>query len=36
LGVAPTNRRAIGFYRHIGLADLSRDGHVIFGMTLNG
>jgi ribosomal protein S18 acetylase RimI-like enzyme len=31
LGVSPTNLRAQGFYRHIGLADLSRDGKVTFG-----
>lgn len=32
LGVAPTNERAKGFYRHVGFTDISRDGHVLFGM----
>ena len=32
LGVAPQNARAIGFYRHVGFDDISRDGHVLFGM----
>ncbi|WP_237154769.1 GNAT family N-acetyltransferase [Oryzibacter oryziterrae] len=32
LGVHPSNTKAMGFYRHVGFTDLSRDGHVIFGM----
>ncbi|WP_116134425.1 GNAT family N-acetyltransferase [Tropicimonas sp. IMCC34043] len=32
LGVSPANDRAKGFYRHIGFEDISRDGHVLFGM----
>src|SRR6185312_3341971 len=32
LGVSPTNLRAQGFYRHVGFTDISRDGHVTFGM----
>ena len=32
LGVSPTNHRAIGFYKHVGFEDLSRNGHVLFGM----
>lgn len=32
LGVSPTNEKAKGFYRHLGFEDISRDGHVIFGM----
>lgn len=35
LGVAPDNERAMGFYRHLGFTDVSRDGHVTFAMTLN-
>ena len=34
LGVSPVNERAIGFYRHIGLEDISRDGKVTFGVRL--
>jgi GNAT superfamily N-acetyltransferase len=34
LGVSPTNERAIAFYRHLGLEDISRDGKVIFGARL--
>ncbi len=36
LGVAPANERAKGFYRHLGFADLSRDGKVLYGMRLDG
>lgn len=32
LGVAPTNERAKGFYRHVGFDDISRDGRVLFGI----
>ena len=32
LGVSPTNIRAQGFYRHVGFTDISRPGHVTFGM----
>lgn len=32
LGVSPTNARAIGFYRHLGFEDISRDGKVLFGI----
>jgi ribosomal protein S18 acetylase RimI-like enzyme len=34
LGVSPTNERAKGFYRHVGFTDISRNGHVLFGMKL--
>ena len=34
LGVSPTNESAKGFYRHLGFTDISRDGHVVFGMKL--
>lgn len=34
LGVSPVNERAKGFYRHLGFADLSRDGRVTFAMAL--
>lgn len=34
LGVAPDNQRAMGFYRHLGFNDVSRDGHVTFVMKL--
>lgn len=34
LGVDPGNERAIGFYRHLGFDDASRDGHVTFVMKL--
>ena len=34
LGVAPDNERAKGFYRHLGFADVSRDGHVTYVMKL--
>jgi ribosomal protein S18 acetylase RimI-like enzyme len=32
LGVSPGNARAIGFYRHLGFEDISRDGKVLFGI----
>jgi ribosomal protein S18 acetylase RimI-like enzyme len=32
LGVTPSNEPAIGFYRHLGFEDISRDGRVTFGM----
>jgi ribosomal protein S18 acetylase RimI-like enzyme len=32
LGVSLKNERAKGFYRHVGFDDISRDGHVLFGM----
>ncbi len=35
LGVAPTNERAKGFYRHVGFEDISRDGHVLFGIRFD-
>ncbi len=34
LGVSPTNERAKGFYRALGFTDVSRDGRVIFAMSL--
>lgn len=35
LGVSPTNERAKGFYRALGFTDVSRDGRVIFAMSLS-
>ena len=35
LGVSPTNERAKGFYRRLGFDDVSRDGRVIFAMSLS-
>jgi ribosomal protein S18 acetylase RimI-like enzyme len=32
LGVSPANQPAMGFYRHLGFEDISRDGKVTFGM----
>jgi len=32
LGVSPTNIRAQGFYKHVGFTDISKPGHVTFGM----
>lgn len=32
LGVGPANERAKGFYRHVGFTDISRGGHVLFGI----
>lgn len=34
LGVSPTNERAMGFYRHLGFVDVSRDGGITFAMSL--
>lgn len=34
LGVSPTNDRAKGFYEHLGFADISKPGHVTYGMKL--
>jgi len=34
LGVSPQNERAIGFYKHVGFTDISKPGHVTFGMKL--
>jgi ribosomal protein S18 acetylase RimI-like enzyme len=34
LGVSPTNIRAKGFYEHLGFSDISKPGHVTFGMKL--
>lgn len=33
LGVSPANERAMGFYRHLGFADVSRDGRITFAMS---
>lgn len=35
LGVSPSNERAKGFYRALGFTDVSRDGRVIFAMSLS-
>jgi len=35
LGVSPTNERAKGFYGRLGFTDVSRDGRVIFAMSLS-
>jgi ribosomal protein S18 acetylase RimI-like enzyme len=32
LGLSPANTRAKGFYEHLGFTDISRPGHVTFGM----
>ena len=32
LGVSPTNIRAQGFYKHVGFTDISKPGHVTYGM----
>jgi ribosomal protein S18 acetylase RimI-like enzyme len=34
LGVSPRNLRAQGFYSHVGFTDISRNGHILFGMRL--
>jgi ribosomal protein S18 acetylase RimI-like enzyme len=34
LGVSPANEPVIGFYKHLGFVDFSRDQKVIFGMRL--
>ncbi len=35
LGVSPTNKRANGFYEHLGFIDISLPGHVTYGMKLS-
>jgi GNAT superfamily N-acetyltransferase len=32
LGVSPNNDRAIGFYRHLGFSEISRDDGIVFGL----
>jgi ribosomal protein S18 acetylase RimI-like enzyme len=34
VGVSPANKPAIGFYKHLGFEDISRDGKVTFGVRL--